>query len=992
MSRSDGIAAEGQQIKLKMGVQMEHNVQKRLAMAVKVALGVSTGLAFYGANSFAEEDASSIEEVVVTGSRIKQADFDNANPVTVISREDLLVTGMTDVGDLIQRLPSMSGSPIGTTTNNGGDGSVRVDLRGLGAGRTLNLVNGLRMVDGGDFQTIPSAMIERIEVLKDGAAAAYGADAVAGVINVITRQDFEGFEIEGLMADGFDMKDGQQQSISFIAGKAFDEGHIAFGAEFVDQSQAFQSDAPWDYFQSPTVIYPGGCENQPAAPYDGTPQGGCYFYGSSRIPEGRLNFSGLGTYMNEDGSGITPYDGRYYNYAPINYIQTPYEKTNIFASLRFNITDDIELTANVRTNDRSSAQELAPLPFNSPTDPAYDGVWNREAVFGFDLDGNGTIGTVGTGAAEVDDARSYSGISPDNYYLQQAITAAGLDGAVNWTVDEDGDPDENIGGLAGVPVSDARRRMVETNRRFEQAINQTQVDMKLTGSVTDTMSWEVFLNHGRRTGKYDDLGQFVGTNLTNAMGPSKLDANGNLGCYGDINDDATLIAGCVPFNFFGGAYSVTQEMIDYVSINLIDTTRYELDQWGAVLTGEGFELAGGSIGWAAGYEYRREAYALSKDSNKQNNGVTGNKGLSTDGSYKSDSLFVELIAPVTDNFEASLGVRYDDFSSYGDDTTAKIGLRWDVTDELAFRGTWGQVFRAPTVSDLYGGRSDSFPTAQDPCAADTPAAGCAQQSEQLDSQLLSKVGGNPGLIAETGETTTLGVVYRPTFGNLETSFTLDFWQVELEDAITRLGVQYVLNDCYVTGNTGSCGFVNRRADYSIAFVENTNYNAAIYEMSGIDFQVDANLSTDIGEWAGSLLWSHNNNYDLQSFPGDSKSDIVGRYTGSAFAEDKMNASVSWSRNNLTISYLAEYIGELSSDVTFGIYLDNYQQQIDAEVYHDVVIDYRLGEDAKTSITLGLTNITDEAPPYLDQGFNANTDPSTYRMFGSSYYLRLKHGF
>lgn len=997
-------------------------------MAVKAALGLGSGLALLGSGSvLAEEEGATIEEVVVTGSRIKQADYDNSNPVTVVSREDLLVTGMTDVGDLIQRLPSMSGSPIGTTTNNGGDGSVRVDLRGLGAGRTLNLVNGLRMVDGGDFQTIPSAMIERIEILKDGAAAAYGADAVAGVINVITREDFEGFEIEALAADGFDMDDGMQQSISFLAGKAFEDGHIAFGAEFVDQAQAYQSDAPWDYFQVPTVIYPGGCENQPAAAYDGTPQGGCYFYGSSRIPEGRLTHGAvpgyrgsLGITMNEDGSGLSAFDGRLYNYAPVNYIQTPYEKLNLFASVRFNITDDVEFKARIRSNDRTSSQELAPLPYNSPTDPAYQGVWNPELLANQDIDefaikldddgnavlnayglpvyenigGNGVIGTRGFGEKEISFDLAYSGIHPDNYYLNQAIEAAGLAGDPVFApvVDFADRPTmRSAGGVTGVPITDARRRMVETTRRFEQDINQTQVDMQLSGTITDALEWEVFLNHGRRTGKYDDLGQFVGSNLANAMGPSAdLDGDGSPECYGDVSDPATLIAGCVPFNFFGGAGSVTQDMIDYVSINLIDTTRYELDQWGAVLTGEGFELSGGAVGWAAGYEYRREAFALSKDSNKQNNGVTGNKGLSTDGEYKSDSLFLELIAPITDNFEASLGVRYDDFSSYGDDTTSKIGLRWDVTDDIALRSTWGQVFRAPTVAELFGGESDSFPTAQDPCAGATPAEFCAQSSVQLDSQLLSKEGGNPNLIAETGETLTVGLVYQPTFGDVDTAFTLDYWQVELEDAITRLGTQYVLNDCYVRGVQGSCSFVTRRADYSIAQVNNIAYNAAIYEMSGVDFQVDVNWSSSIGEWSGSLLWSHNNNYDLQSFEGDAKADIVGRYTGSAFAEDKANASVSWSRNNLTLSYLVEYIGELSSDVTFGYLLDDYQQQIDAQVYQDLVVDYRFDDEGKAQVSVGITNIADEAPPYLDLGFNANTDPSTYRLFGRSYYARVKY--
>ena len=853
--------------------------EKKLSVSVGAALSLSlTGFAALPMAAFAQDDGEQIEEIVVTGSLIKQADYDNANPVTVLSRDDMALTGITDVGDLIQRLPSMSGSPIGTTTNNGGDGSVRVDLRGLGAGRTLNLVNGKRMVDGGDFQTIPAAMIERIEILKDGAAAAYGADAVAGVINIITRTDFEGVEFEVLTADGFDMDDGDQRSMSMLVGKAFDEGHVAFGVEYVDQNPAYQADAPWGFFQVPTVIYPGGCE------LAGSPETDCYFWGSSRIPEARLNFSGYGTYMNE-GAGVVPYDGRFYNYNPVNYIQTPYEKTNVFGSMRMDLTDDIEFKANFRMNDRISSQELAPLPFNSPTDPSYQGTWNPEIVANFDLDGDGTIGTRtnSTTGVVTPSLSSYAGISPDNYYLVQAINSIGLGAAPSWTVDENGDPLANVGGLAGVPVSDARRRMVETTRRFEQNISQLQFDMTLTGTLDD-MSWELYYNSGRRTGKYDDLGQFIGTNLANAMGPSAdLDGDGNPECYTD-GTYTTVIDGCVPFNFFGGPYSVTQEMIDYVSVQMIDTTRYDLDQLGGSISGSAMELPGGELLWAGGFEFREEAYTLSLDSAKQNNNVTGNKGLSTDGSYRVSSFFVEAIAPLADNIEASFGARYDDFSTYGSDTTSKVGLRWDITDDLAIRGTWGEVFRAPTVVDLFGGESDSFPTAQDPCASATPAAGCAQQSVQLDSQILTKVGGNPDLKAETGETATFGIVYRPTFGDLEMSFTADYWQVELEDAITRLGAQYVLNDCYVRGVQGSCNFVKRRDNYNIDYVINSKYNAAKYELSGVDFQVEGSMSTGYGDFRGTVLWSRNLNYDLQSFPGDGTSDLVGLYTGSSFAE------------------------------------------------------------------------------------------------------------
>ena len=307
------------------------STNSKLQSAVRLALGVSAGAlaASYAPGALAQEQGADdvIEEIVTTGSRIRRADLDSASPVTVVNREEILATGVTDVGNLIQRLPSMSGSPIGTTTNNGGNGSVNIDLRGLGVVRALTLVNGKRTVDGGDYQTIPALMIERVEILKDGASAVYGADAVAGVVNIITRSNFEGLTIEALASDWFDSK-GSQLSVGMIAGKQFDGGNFMFGAEYIDQEEAYQSDTPWDFFQDSYYIYPtaaAGCENNPTT---------CYPVGSSRIPQSRLGFMTQGTFLVDDPNiasqpyevGLfSPHDGRTYNYAPVNYIQTPYK-------------------------------------------------------------------------------------------------------------------------------------------------------------------------------------------------------------------------------------------------------------------------------------------------------------------------------------------------------------------------------------------------------------------------------------------------------------------------------------------------------------------------------------------------------------------------------------------------------------------------------------------------------------------------------------------
>jgi outer membrane receptor protein involved in Fe transport len=269
----------------------------KLRAAVRLGLGMGAGALAVGfapgVMAQGADDGEELEEIITTGSRIKRADLDSASPVTVLQREDILAGGITDVGNIIQKMPSMSGSPIGTTTNNGGSGAVLIDLRGMGVNRTVTLVNGQRVVDGGDFQTIPSTMIERVEILKDGASAVYGADAVAGVVNIITRKDFNGIELSGQM----NTDAGLQYSLALIAGKSFDRGNFVFGAEYVDQEQAYQSDTPWEHMQNSYYLYPQGCEGQLTAPYTGAPDGGCIYFGSSRIPESRLAFATQGTFL-----------------------------------------------------------------------------------------------------------------------------------------------------------------------------------------------------------------------------------------------------------------------------------------------------------------------------------------------------------------------------------------------------------------------------------------------------------------------------------------------------------------------------------------------------------------------------------------------------------------------------------------------------------------------------------------------------------------------
>jgi iron complex outermembrane recepter protein len=311
------------------------------------------------------------------------------------------------------------------------------------------------------------------------------------------------------------------------------------------------------------------------------------------------------------------------------------------------------------------------------------------------------------------------------------------------------------------------------------------------------------------------------------------------------------------------------------------------------------------------------------------------------------------------------------------------------------------VFRAPTIGDLFGGEVDSFPTYTDPCVP-APGAplppGCAQTGIQDDSQVRARVGGNPNLTPETGDTYTVGLVWTPQVGNGNLSMTVDYWRTDIDDGISSLGVQFILDDCYVNQNPAACALVTRRADYSVELVRDTALNVAEQGAEGVDFEVRYAWDTSYGSFTASLLWAHLLERTKRASPGDPTQDLSGKYTdptaedGGAYPTDKFNYSLQWQRGDLSIAYLGEYIGSMKAEAFFADFLDpDYRQSINSQLYHDVVGSYHF-QQTNTRVTASITNITDKAPPYIDLGFNAKTDPSTYRLFGRGYWLRLEQKF
>lgn len=308
----------------------------KVASAINLAIvaSITTG-AFVTSSAFAAEEKAKVERIEVTGSRIQRQDMETASPVTVIDAAAIKAEGFTSVDQMLQVQTSMAGAAVGSSTNNGADGVAQVDLRGMGSQRTLVLLNGRRMVNSGsganssvDLNSIPVAMIARVEILKDGASAVYGSDAIAGVVNIITKKDFEGFQLD-FNGGGTDKGDGESGDVSALYGFNTDGGNYTFGAAFSDRRGVIQGDRDW---------------------YDPAENS------SSIIPTGALN----GKVVDANGNWVK--QSTSYNFSPDVYFQTPNERRSLFANMTQELGNDVVLTADAIYTNRRSNQQLAAQP------------------------------------------------------------------------------------------------------------------------------------------------------------------------------------------------------------------------------------------------------------------------------------------------------------------------------------------------------------------------------------------------------------------------------------------------------------------------------------------------------------------------------------------------------------------------------------------------------------------------------------------------------
>lgn len=956
----------------------------KIAKAVRLAMifGASTAVAISAPSFSAEEMAEEgkVERIEVTGSRIKRSDLEGANPVQVITRADLVASGITNMGDILQEIPSVAGAGTNTAINNGGSGAIRVSLRGLGSQRTLVLLNGRRMVASGtganssvDLSTIPTAIVKRVEVLKDGASAIYGSDAVGGVVNIITRNDFEGFEFNAGYDIGTEERDGETKNLDLTIGFSGDKGNAVVNAYYVQQGAQWSGDRSWSEFDLGLDLetnekIPGGSSATPWGRFRGFDKAadGCsdFTHGAANGP-GQSDPSDV-----RDATGFDCFGGTdLWNFAPANYHLTPQERYGVFASGSYELNDSVRAFTELSFNRRTSDTKLAPLPL-APL-----------AFFGFDAP-----------------------YSADNYYNQ----TQGPKNAAGESQD----------------IADWRRRMVETGGRDSRfRVETVRAMFGIDGEFANGWGWEASYIFGSNDAATAAVGGVNFEKVALATGPSFLDASGNVVC-GTVD---APIAGCTSLNVFGvpgSANEVTAEMLDFITFEAHDLGSNEQQITSASIFGDAFSLPAGTVGFAFGVEHREEKGADFPDALIALGITSGSSRTATVGSYKVDEAFLETNIPLLSGvsgaeiLEVDLAIRYSDYNTFGDTTNYKIGVRWVPFDGLMVRGTSSTAFRAPGTSDLFAGSSDNSPEVTDKCAVN-PTPFCIADGvpaggfEPIGDQLSSTRGGNVNLQPEEADIFTAGIVYSPNF--IEgLSLTLDYWDIEITDAISTLGEQLILDSCAATGE--HCEKITRHGAGPLfgnsSDIDDRTTNVGGVDSSGYDFNIRYTTEIQGGTLAVNLDTTYYDTYDITQANGDVVRN-AGRFLRNSgdgnFPEWKTNIDLNYTTNDWSATWAIRYIGavdeildSLVEEADLDYYYSGYgrefvakdntyniTREIKEQIIHDVRFTYFMDN---MNVTVGLDNVFDEDPPYADTGFNDNTDPRTYNTTGRHVYLQLGLAF
>ena len=934
----------------------------------------------------ATKEDKQVEEIVVTGSRIGRSNMEDFAHITVLNSEDIALSGVNTIDELLNKMPSVTLQGLSKQNNNGGNGLVMVDLRNLGVGRTLVLVNGRRFIKsatgaGVDLNNIPVQMIERVEVLLDGASAVYGSDAIGGVINIILKDDFEGFQVD-LTGGITDKGDGAELNISATGGVSGEKGNFTANISYGHRNEIWQKDRDWA--KNPVVFEDWAGDGPDSEVFrlygSGTNPAGRYIYASNRdIDEdgtaGDLDNDWADVVMSDDGRSFRDFNsggcvsengsfanctdpfGDRYNYGKDQWLVGQMERFNITALGHYDFTENTKVYMETMYTNRWSRNQLAPQPIGFGSNTYQDG-------------------------------------------LMVPADGAGVPPALASDVNP------------GFPMLIGLRRMAGVgNRLYDNESNTFRLVTGVAGDITDSLSFDVYFNYGH----HENI-----TTIYNSVNRTKLEET----LYNDMCSSKSFL-GCVAGDYFG--LGLPSKLADYIRYTDNAITGWDMYVLAGNIKGEFFDLPGGPFSAVLGAETRKEWGFNHPDAITVAGDSAGNALDPTEGSYNAQEVYIELSLPLlkdmlaVDTLTVDLAARFSHYNTFGNDLTYRAGLTWAPIKDVRLRGVFSTAFRAPDIGDLYGGTSVSYEALVDPCAnwaASTDPnvrANCAAQGVPDDwtssgSQIRTNVGGNSELDAETAVVANGGIVLAPSFmpKNMRAAATFDYYWVKVDNAISGAPPQWILDSCYTSEGMShpNCKYLGaRNTSNEITFIDATLQNISKLNTSGFDFTLNYGLDFNMfGLKKGLLNFDirfHGNyllNYDEDVKGSDETVKYAGTITSGsgAFANFRFNLNFDFTGEAGPGTWsLSNRLRFIQGTKVFGVEWDEDNSRWDMPthhmpdvIYYDLVLAYTWDD---FTFIFGVDNVLDKDPPFFPEG-GQNANILTYDFVGRYMYTRLGYKF
>ena len=970
------------------------------------------GSAFAQTADQSAQAAPPTETIQVTGSRIKNTDVQSANPITVVSSEDVAKTEAVTIEQYLRKLPSVDFTGgISQNDNNGGNGASNLGLRNLGPQRTLILVNGVRFpltdslasANAVDLNNIPTSMIDHIDILRDGASSIYGADGVGGVINIVTKQHYNGVEIGGSVGET-SYGDGLRYSTYSTMGSDFDRGNILINISHDHQDEISSGDRAWaineqqlsgpDAFSGVSgrvpgaqgVINPGGnpatggdtkyfwygtgptaANTSPVAinnPFTG--QTICQALGNKTIPYPNSDAPACaGGVLPPGDIAIPGFGGVFFDYLPTEGLVAGLDRTQVNVTAHYDLAPNVTAILEAFYTDRKSSESLNPEPLGAGTPtPQFPSAFLIPAFI---------TGPAGTPI-----------LNPAN--PTTAPNAAALYGAAN----------------VDTPVALSTRRFENGDRLYSDDVNTIRIRSGLEGSLLGKYDWSVGYFYGESSAQYSVANEANFFHVSQELG---------------INPCGTQAAqGCSIANFFG-YNSLTPAQAAYMIFDNRGQTDLQMQDAYGNISGPVYQLPAGPLAAAFGFEYRTDGIKDTPDS-VVSQGDAAIFQDPTSGGYATASTYVELNIPILANIflikqlTGDVSARYDYNTEFGRALTYKFGLDWAINDDFRVRGNQSTGFRAPQVKELFGGQESNSPTGTDPCAANGAVPGSAlclldfaksglpaTANPPEITQLPGILGGSTTLKPETSSEWTFGGVVTPHWIPGLTG-TVDYYTVKVRNEIGTLTAESLLLDCYagtpyLVSQAQACNIVNfghRAADGSLPEIPTLNTNTGDETTQGIDMSLTYGFDAEKfgAPIPGHIQLTGSAEYLLEDTltAGGISVKQAGTWNGGingGIAEPRWKAllDMGFSQDAWSADWTERYYGGVHAVSNSGVAGDFPGNESAGVFYSDISGTYQY---KNVTLTVGVDNLFDKDPPFLDSAVPSIGDAG-YDYTGRFIYMK-----